>query len=122
MAGRLEGELFGKPPGNGSIELDRHGLRRHREAAGRRTLSVASWRCPIAITFQTRSTTNGKIYQLRRLMSVMSPTSFDDRRVLGRRRAVKRLGNGHYTKLDATALFPPRGRKLSIRWLVQWRN
>ena len=64
-------------------------------------LSVASWRSPIAITFQTSPVqANGKIYQLRRLMSVMSTTAFD----LTEEFSVdagpfRRLGNGHYTKL-----------------------
>ena len=54
-----------------------------------------------SITFQTSPVqANGKIYQLRRLLSVMSPTAFD----LTEEFSVdggpfKRLGNGHYTKL-----------------------
>jgi hypothetical protein len=105
VAGRLEGELFGKPYQEQlSIELDPETNMLafvEKRPDGVELLSVASWRSPIAITFQTSPVqANGKIYQLRRLMSVMSPTSFDvteEFSVDGG--PFKRLGNGHYTKL-----------------------
>jgi hypothetical protein len=105
VAGRLEGELFGKPYQEQlSIELDPDTNMLafvEKRPDGVEFLSVASWRSPIAITFQTSPVqANGKIYQLRRLMSVMSPTSFDVTEEFSVDDGpFKRLGNGHYTKM-----------------------
>ncbi len=105
VAGRLDGELLGKPYQEQlSIELDPETNMLavvEKRPDGVELVSVASWRSPIAITFQTSPVqANGKIYQLRRLLSVMSPTAFDvteEFSVDGG--PFKRLGNGHYTKL-----------------------
>jgi len=63
-------------------------------------VSVASWRSPIAITFQTSPVVaGGRTYQLRRLVSIRSATSFDvteEFSVDGG--PFRRLGNGHFTK------------------------
>ena len=63
-------------------------------------VSVASWRSPIAILFQTSPVVaNGKTFQLRRMVSVRSTTSFDvteEFSVDGG--PFRRLGDGHYTK------------------------
>jgi len=105
VAGRLEGELFGKPyQEQMSIGLDADTNMLsfvEKRPEGVELVSVANWRSPIAITFQTSPVVaGGKIYQLRRLLSVMSPTAFDmteEFSVDGG--PFKRLGNGHYTKL-----------------------
>jgi hypothetical protein len=105
VTGRLEGELLGKPyQEQMSIELDPETNMLavvEKRPEGVELVSVASWRSPIAITFQTSPVqANGKTYQLRRLLSVMSPTAFDvteEFSVDGG--PFKRLGNGHYTKL-----------------------
>jgi len=105
ITGRLEGELLGKPyQEQMSIALDPDTSMLavvEKRPEGVELVSVASWRSPIAITFQTSPVqANGKIYQLRRLLSVTSPTAFDvteEFSVDGG--PFKRLGNGHYTKL-----------------------
>ncbi len=105
VAGRLEGELFGKPyVEQMSIELDPETNMLafvERRPDGVELLSVASWRSPIAITFQTSPVqANGKVYQLRRLMSVRSATAFDvteEFSVDGG--PFKRLGSARFTKL-----------------------
>jgi hypothetical protein len=105
VSGRLDGELLGKPYQEQlSIQLDPETNMLafvERRPDGVELVSVASWRSPIAITFQTSPVlANGKIYQLRRLLSVMSPTAFDvteEFSVDGG--PFKRLGNGHFTKL-----------------------
>ena len=103
--GRLDGELLGKPYQEQlSIGLDPDTNMLafvEKRPDGVELVSVASWRSPIAITFQTSPVqANGKIYQLRRLLSVMSPTAFDvteEFSVGGG--PFRRLGNGHFTKL-----------------------
>ena len=105
VSGRLDGELLGKPYREQlSIELDPETNMLafvEKRPDGVELVSVASWRSPIAITFQTSPVqANGKTYQLRRLLSVRSPTAFDvteEFSVDGG--PFKRLGNGHYTKL-----------------------
>src|SRR3954447_632590 len=105
ITGRLEGEVVGKPyQEQMSIALDPDTSMLavvEKRPEGVELVSVASWRSPIAITFQPSPVqANGKIYQLRRLLSVTSPTAFDvteEFSVDGG--AFKRLGNGHYTKL-----------------------
>ena len=104
VTGRLDGELLGKPyQEQVSIEHDPDTNMLaivEQRPDGVELVSVASWRSPIAITFQTSPVqANGKTYQLRRLLSVMSPTAFDvteEFSVDGG--PFKRLGNGHYTK------------------------
>ena len=105
VTGRLDGELLGKPYQEQvsiGIDLDTNMLAFvEKRPDGVELVSVASWRSPIAITFQTSPVqANGKIYQLRRLLSVNSPTAFDvteEFSVDGG--PFRRLGNGHYTKL-----------------------
>src|SRR4051812_9899086 len=105
ITGRLEGELLGKPyQEQMSIALDPDTSMLavvEKRPEGVELVSVASWRSPIAITFQTSPVqANGKIYQLRRLLSVTSPTAFEvteEFSVDGG--PFKRLGNGHYTKM-----------------------
>jgi hypothetical protein len=105
VSGRLDGELLGRPYQEQlSIELDPETNMLafvEKRPDGVELVSVASWRSPIAITFQTSPVqAGGRIYQLRRLLSVMSPTAFDvteEFSVDGG--PFKRLGNGHFTKL-----------------------
>ena len=65
-----------------------------------------NWRSPIAMTFTTSPVqADGKTFQLRRLLSVTSPTAFDvteEFSVDGG--PFKRLGKGHYTKLPPSGL------------------
>ena len=104
VTGTLDGELLGKPyQERVSIALDPETNMLafvEKRPDGVELVSVASWRSPIAITFQTSPVqANGRIYQLRRLLSVMSPTAFDiteEFSVDGG--PFKRLGNGHFTK------------------------
>ena len=105
VTGRLDGELLGKPYHEQmsiGLDLDTNMLAFvEKRPDGVELVSVASWRSPIAITFQTSPVqANGKIYQLRRLLSVNSPTAFDvteEFSVDGG--PFRRLGNGHFTKL-----------------------
>jgi hypothetical protein len=105
VTGRLDGELLGKPyQEQVSIALDPDTNMLafvEKRPDGVELVSVASWRSPIAITFQTSPVqANGKTYQLRRLLSVLSATAFDvteEFSVDGG--PFKRLGNGHYTRL-----------------------
>ena len=73
-----------------------------RRGDGVELVSVASWRSPIAITFETSPVVaSGRSYQLRRLLSLRSATAFDvteEFSVDGG--PFRRLGAGHYTKLD----------------------
>jgi hypothetical protein len=105
VTGRLEGELLGKPYQETiSIGLDPDTNMLavvERRPGGVDLMSVANWRSPIAISFQTSPVqANGRTYQLRRLLSVRSATAFDvteEFSVDGG--PFKRLGTGHYTKL-----------------------
>jgi hypothetical protein len=105
VTGRLEGELMGKPYREQlSIGFDPNTYALafvERRPDGVDLVSVASWKSPIAITFQTSPVQlNGKTYQLRRLLSVTSETAFDvteDFSIDGG--PYRRLGNGHYTKV-----------------------
>ena len=71
-----------------------------RRSDGFELASVGNWRSPIAITFLTSPVqAGGKMYQLRRVISVTSNTAFEvteEFSVDGG--AFKRLGNAHYTK------------------------
>ena len=105
VTGRLEGELLGKPYHEQiAIELDPDTNMLafvEKRPDGVELVSVANWRSPIAITFHTSPVqANGKSYQLRRLISVMSATAFDVTEEFSVDSGpFKRLGNGHYTKL-----------------------
>jgi hypothetical protein len=102
--GRVEGELVGKPYQEQlSIGFDpeTNMLAVHeRRSDGVELVSVASWRSPIAIIFQTSPVqANGKTYQLRRFLSVTSPTAFDVTEEFSIDGGpFKRLGNAHYTR------------------------
>jgi hypothetical protein len=104
--GRIEGDLAGKPYREQlSIGLDPATNAMtfvERRGGGVELVSVASWRSPIAITFETSPVVaDGKTYQLRRLLSVRSATAFDvteEFSIDGG--AFRRLGSGRFTKLD----------------------
>jgi len=104
MVGRVDGELLGKPyQENLSIGFDpetRMLAFLERRSDGVELVSLASWRSPIAISFQTSPVqSGGKTYQLRRLLSVRSATAFDvteEFSVDGG--PFRRLGSGHFTK------------------------
>ena len=72
-----------------------------RRGRGVELVSVASWRSPIAIVFQTSPVAaGGKTYQLRRLLSIRSATSFDVTEEFSIDGGpFRRLGDGHYTKV-----------------------
>ena len=106
VTGRIEGDLGGKPyreqlsigldPATNAMAFVEH------RGEGVDLVSVASWRSPIAITFETSPVVaNGRTYQLRRLLSVRSAAAFDvteEFSVDGA--AFRRLGSGRFTKLD----------------------
>jgi hypothetical protein len=71
-----------------------------RRSDGVELVSVASWRSPIAISFQTSPVTaNGRTYQLRRLIAVRSATAFDVTEEFSIDGGpFRRLTDGHYTK------------------------
>jgi hypothetical protein len=105
VTGSIEGDLGGKAYRESmSIGLDPETNSMafvERRPEGTELVSVASWRSPIAISFQTSPVqANGKTYQLRRVIAVRSPTSFDvteEFSVDGG--PFRRLADGHYTKL-----------------------
>jgi hypothetical protein len=105
VTGRLEGELLGKPYRETiaiGLDPDTNMLAVvERRPGGVDLMSVANWRSPIAISFQTSPVqADGRTYQLRRLLSVRSASAFDvteEFSVDGG--PFKRLGTGHYTKL-----------------------
>jgi len=105
VGGTLDGELLGKPyKEHMSMGLDPETYSLalvERRPDGVELVSVASWRSPIAITFQTSPiVANGKTYQLRRMLSVTSPTAFDVTEEFSIDGGpYRRLGNGHFTKL-----------------------
>ncbi len=71
-----------------------------RRGEGLELLSLGNWKSPLAVTFTTSPVTaSGKTYQLRRVFSILSDTSFDvteEFSVDGG--PFRRLGIGHYTK------------------------
>lgn len=71
-----------------------------RRADGVDLISLGNWTSPLAIVFQTAPlTSGGKVYQLRRVISVLSETAFDvteEFSVDGG--AFRKLGTAHYTK------------------------
>lgn len=104
VTGRVDGEAGGKafqetvrigldPSTNMLVYAEKH-------ADGIELASVVSWRSPIAMTFTTSPVTmNGRVFQLRRVIHVTSPTAFEvaeEFSVDGG--PYRRLGNAHYTK------------------------
>jgi len=71
-----------------------------RRSDGVELVSVASWRSPIAISFQTSPLqANGRTYQLRRVIAVRSTTAFDVSEEFSIDGGpFRRLGDAHYTK------------------------
>jgi hypothetical protein len=71
-----------------------------RRGEGLELVSLGNWKSPLAVTFTTSPVTSGgKTYQLRRVFSILSDTSFDvteEFSVDGG--PFRRLGAGHYTK------------------------
>ena len=104
----VSGAIHGDAGGNAyqenvsiGLDPDTHSLAFvERRDHGVELVSVASWRSPIAIVFQTSPVVaGGKTYQLRRTIAVRSTTSFDvteEFSVDGG--PFRRLGDGHYTK------------------------
>lgn len=104
VSGRVDVDEAGKR----SQELLRIGLDEatngmvysERRADGTELLSIVNWRSPIAMVFHTSPVqAGGKTYQLRRVITVTSPTAYEvteEFSVDGG--AFKRLGNAHYTK------------------------
>ena len=103
--GQLDGEQLGKPyRETHSIGVDPETYNVvyvERRADRSEIVSLGSWRSPLAIVFQTPPVSaGGKTYQLRRVISVRSDTSFDvteEFSVDGG--ASRRLGSAHFTKL-----------------------
>ena len=71
-----------------------------RRSDGFELASLGNWRSPIAITFLTSPVrADGKTYQLRRVISVISNTAFEiTEEVSVDGSAFKRLGKAHYTR------------------------
>ncbi|HMF96221.1 MAG TPA: hypothetical protein VKE96_18085 [Vicinamibacterales bacterium] len=104
VAGSIEGDLGGKAyretmtigfdPETNSLAFV------ERKPDGVELVSVASWRSPIAISFQTSPVqVNGTMYQLRRVIAVRSATAFDITEEFSIDGGpFKRLGDAHYTK------------------------
>jgi hypothetical protein len=104
VTGTLDGEVNGKAYQETvsiGLDPDTNSLAFvERRPDGVELVSVASWRSPIAISVQTSPVVaNGKIYQLRRLISVRSATAFDVTEEFSIDGApFRRLGDAHYTK------------------------
>jgi len=104
VTGAIEGDLGGTPYHETmSIGLDPDTNAMafvERRSDGVELVSVASWRSPIAISFQTSPLrANGTTYQLRRLIAVRSTTSFDVTEEFSIDGGpFKRLGDAHFTK------------------------
>jgi len=106
VAGRVDGDVAGKkyqetltigfdPDTNMLVFTERR-------SDGTELASLANWRSPIAMTFQTSPVqASGRTYQLRRVISVTSNAAFEvteEFSVDGG--AFKRLGHGRYTKVQ----------------------
>jgi len=76
-------------------------VQHERRPGGIELVSLGNWTSPLAITFQTTPVrSNGRVYQLRRVMSVVSETAFDvteEFSVDGGQ--FRRLGVGHFTRM-----------------------
>ncbi len=104
LSGAVEGESLGKPfketvtlgvnPDTKMVVL------LERRADGVELVSLGNWTSPLAIVFQTAPVqSNGRSYQLRRVLSVLSESAFDlaeEFSVDGG--AFRKLGTAHYTK------------------------
>ena len=104
VSGKVDGDVAGKryqdaltlgvDPESKSVVLH------ERRSDGVELLSIGSWRSPLAIVFQTSPVqASGKTYQLRRVISILSETSFnitEEFSVDGG--AFRRLGNARYTR------------------------
>ena len=105
MNGIVEGEILGKPfreTVTVGVNPDTKMVVLHeRRADGVELVSLGNWTSPLAIVFQTAPVqSGGRAYQLRRVLSVLSETSFDvteEFSVDGG--PFRRLGSAHYTKL-----------------------
>lgn len=105
VTGKLEGDLAGTPYQEtisvGVNTETKAVVFQERRSDGVELLSVGDWHSPLAIVFETTPLqAAGKNYQLRRVISVLSATSFDvteEFSVDGG--AFRRLGSAHYTKL-----------------------
>jgi hypothetical protein len=102
--GQLEGVLLGKPyRETHTIGVDPETysvVSVERRADGSEAVSLGTWRSPLAIVFQTAPVSaSGKVFQLRRVVSVTSDTAFDVTEEFSTEGgAFRRLGNAHYTK------------------------
>ncbi len=105
VRGQVAGDLAGQPYGE-SIALgydDRTDavVFVERRADGTELVSLGDWSSPLAITFETAPVeSDGRTYQLRRVISVRSDTAFDvteDFSIDGG--PFRRLGNAKYTRV-----------------------
>lgn len=105
VVGRLDGDILGKPyHETHSIGFDpdtKMLVDVERRGDGTELLSLCNWRSPLAIVFHTSPVqANGRMYQLRRVISITSDEAFEvteEFSVDGG--TFRRLGNGHYTKI-----------------------
>ena len=104
VSGTLQGESFGASfEERLSIGVDPDAdtvVLSEKRADGIEFLSLGNWRSPLAIVFATSPVqSDGRSYQLRRVFSILSESSFDvteEFSVDGG--PLRRLGAGHYTK------------------------
>lgn len=105
LTGTVEGDAFGKAYKETvvvGVNADtKTVVYQERRSDGVELVSLGNWTSPLAIVFQTSLVqAGGRAYQLRRVMSVLSETSFDvteEFSVDGG--AFRRLGSAHYSKL-----------------------
>jgi hypothetical protein len=106
VAGQIEGEVLGRPyretQAIGFDSATKMLVAVEHRGDGLELLSLGNWQSPLAIVFQTSPVqAGGRTYQLRRVVSIRSDTAFDvteEFSVDGG--PYRRLGNGHYTKLQ----------------------
>ena len=104
MTGTVEGTIGGKPYRDAvSVGVDADAktvVYVERRANGVELVSLGNWRSPLAVAFVTSALqSNGRTYQLRRVMSILSESSFnvtEDFSVDGG--PFRRLGNARYIK------------------------
>jgi len=105
-AGRVDGDLAGKKYQEtlsvGFDPVTHTVVYTERRQDGIELVSLGNWQSPLAITFHTAPVqAGGRTYQLRRVISVLSDTSFDiteEFSVAGG--AFRRLGNARYTRRE----------------------
>jgi hypothetical protein len=105
MSAQIDGDLAGKPyQERWSIGFDPATnmlVFQERRPDGSELVSLANWRSPLAITFTTRpQPSGGRMYQLRRVLSVTSDAAFDvteEFSVDGG--PFRRLGRARFTKV-----------------------